>query len=109
MEVLNKLVKENLIKNKQRTIVSIIGIILSSALITALFGLVISFQESLKLYSLKTYGNRHVTFMDVPKENIDDISAHKNVASYYLTNEKTAKDSENFIGINGLDNDGIKD
>ena len=103
MEVLNKLVKQNLIKNKQRTIVSIIGILLSCALITALFGLVVSFQETLKINSLKSYGNRHVTFKKVPFEEINDIKNHKNVESYYLTNIKSAKIEDTIIGVNGLD------
>ena len=55
MEVLNKLVRENLIKNKQRTIVSIVGIILSCALITVLFGLVVSFQKSVSLIGKCNY------------------------------------------------------
>ena len=109
MEVLNKLVKKNLLKNKQRTIVSIIGIILSCALITALFGLVVSLQETLIQNSIKTYGNRHVTFESVPKDEIDDIKNHKNVESYYFTNTKTSLIDEKYVGIIGLDKTGINE
>ncbi len=103
MKVLNKLVKQNLIKNKQRTVVSIIGIVLSCALITALFGLVVSMQESLKEDSLKSFGNRHVTFENVPKEDIKHIANNKNVESYYLTGMETAKIDGNLSGVITLD------
>ena len=102
MKVLNKLVKQNLLKNKQRTVVSIIGIILSCALITALFGLVISFQETIKEDALKTYGNRHVTFANVLKDDIKNISNNKNIESYYLSNIKAAKVEDKLAGVIGL-------
>ena len=103
MNILNKLVIINLKKNKQRTIVSIIGIILSCAMITALFGLVVSLQESLIQESINDYGYRHVTFEDVPKEDIETIQSHKNVASYYLSNTKVARKNEQLFGVTGLD------
>ena len=109
MGILNKLVKENLIKNKQRTIVSIIGIILSCALITALFGLAVSFRESFIESSLKTYGNRHVTFKNVLKEDIEDIKQHKNVKSYYLSNIKVARNNKELVGVVGLNKDALSE
>ena len=109
MAVLNKLIKANLLKNKQRTVVSIIGIILSCALITALFGLVSSFQEALIQDSIETYGHRHVTFFDVPSDEVEDVINHKEVSSYYLSNMKVAKDDDVYIGINGIDKNGLID
>ncbi len=47
MNILNKLTIKNLKLNKKRTIVTIIGIILSVALITAVASMVVSFRESL--------------------------------------------------------------
>ena len=40
MNILNKLTKKNLLLNKKRTIVTIIGIMLSTALVCAVAGLV---------------------------------------------------------------------
>ena len=45
MNVLNKLTKRNLTLNKKRTIVTIIGIMLSTALIVCVSGMVTSFQK----------------------------------------------------------------
>ena len=47
MNILNKFTVKSLKLNKKRTIVTIIGIILSTALICGVAGLVSSFQNSL--------------------------------------------------------------
>lgn len=47
MNLLNKLTIKNLKLNKKRTIVTVIGIILSTALITAVASMFFSAQESL--------------------------------------------------------------
>ena len=46
MNLLNKLTTKNLKLNKKRTVVSIIGIMLSIALITAVASMVVSFRKS---------------------------------------------------------------
>ena len=46
MNILNKLTKKNLLLNKKRTIVTIIGIMLSTALVCAVAGLVTSAQQT---------------------------------------------------------------
>ena len=50
MRLIRKLVQKNLLLNKKRTIVTIVGIILSVSLLTALSTLVSSFQKSLVEY-----------------------------------------------------------
>ncbi len=109
MEVLNKLTKKNMSKNKQRTAVTIVGIVLSCALITAVYGLVVSAQSSIMQASLDSDGNRHVTFYDVPNEEIKDIIEHKEVASYYLTDTNVAFWEDRYIGVNGVDAKGLGD
>lgn len=47
MKVLNEITLKSLKLNKKRTIVTIIGIILSVSLITAVFGMVACFRETL--------------------------------------------------------------
>ncbi len=110
MDVLNKLVRKNLVMNKQRTVVSIIGIILSCALITALLGLVTSFTSSMIKMSIENYGNRHVTLYDVPSEELEKIGQHKNVESYYkVSNDISTTKEGKTIGINYIDKDGLSD
>ncbi len=50
MNLLNKLTTKNLKLNKKRTVVTIIGIMLSIALITAVASMVVSFRK--KLYRI---------------------------------------------------------
>ena len=66
MKVLNKLTIKSLKLNKKRTIVTIIGIMLSTALICGVAGLVSSFQKTLINWTIREYGDFHTTFYDVP-------------------------------------------
>ena len=59
MNILNKLTIKNLKLNKKRTIVTIIGIILSVALICAVASMVSSFRESLIRFEINRDGNFH--------------------------------------------------
>ena len=69
MKVLSKLTIKNLYLNKKRTIATIIGIMLSTALICGVAGLVSSFQKTLINAAIDLEGNYHTTFHDVPKDN----------------------------------------
>ena len=71
MNLLNKLTIKSLKLNKKRTIVTIIGIILSSSLITAAASIYSSGVESLIKYETLEKGNFHVAYYDVPIEDLD--------------------------------------
>lgn len=85
MNVLNKVILKDLKLNKKRTIVTIIGIILSTALICAVAGMITSVQKTLIENAKMKYGNFHVTFCDVPKEELKYIENNRNVDTYYLS------------------------
>lgn len=85
MKILNDLSIKDLKLNKKRSLVIIIGIILSTALICGVAGLVTSFQKTLVDYQIKTEGNYHVTFYNVPKEELKYIEENRNVDKYYLS------------------------
>lgn len=85
MDLLNKLTIKNLKLNKKRTIVTIIGIILSTALITALASLYTSAIESLITYETSKKGNYHIAYYDVPKEEIKIFKNNRAIENYYLT------------------------
>lgn len=59
MNILKKLTLKNLLLNKKRNIVTIIGITLSVALITAVTSMVVSFKESLINFEKKNCGDFH--------------------------------------------------
>ena len=74
MTILNKLTIKNLKLNKKRTIVTIIGIILSVALIAAVATMYASGLKSLIVYEKTVNGNFHVAFKNVSKDNIKDMT-----------------------------------
>lgn len=79
MNLLNKLTIKNLKLNKKRTIVTIIGIILSTALITAVASMFFSVQESLLRFEIKERGNYHYAFYDVKTTDLNDFKLNKKV------------------------------
>lgn len=87
MNILKKLTKKNLTLNKKRTIVTIIGIILSTSLIVCVAGMVSSFQKTLVEDSIKTDGYFHVMIKDMTKEDIIALSNNRDIKDYYLKNE----------------------
>lgn len=84
MKVLSNLTIKNLKLNKSRTIVTLIGIILSTALLVALSGLASSFANVYIEETLANSGNYHVLFANVPAEELSTITLHKEVESYQL-------------------------
>ena len=87
MNVLNTLTKKNLRLNKKRTIVTIIGIILSTALIVCVSGMVTSFQKTLINESIKSDGYYHVEIKDMKKEDILALENNRDIKSFYLGSE----------------------
>lgn len=73
MNIINKFTASNLKKNKKRTIVTTIGVALSTALICAVAGMIMSFQNTLVEYAKKEYGNYHVCFKSIPKDQVQYI------------------------------------
>ena len=87
MKVLNKLTIKSLKLNKKRTIVTIIGIMLSTALICGVAGLVSSFQKTLINWTILEYGDFHTTFYDVPNDKTKYITENEKVEKYFYTDE----------------------
>lgn len=64
MNIFHKVTLQNMLKNRTRTFVTIIGVILSSALITAVATFALSLQQYMMAGSEKKYGDWHVEFFD---------------------------------------------
>lgn len=98
MNLLKKLTIKNLKLNKKRTIVTIIGIMLSVALVTAVATMYASGLKSLIVYEKYVKGDFHVEFMDVPSDDVKTIKNNNGVENVYLTQEigyAPLKDSKN--------------
>ena len=70
MKILNRITVQNLKMNKKRTIVTIIGIALSVALICAVTSFAVSFQKAMVDREIKTSGNWHISINDISQENL---------------------------------------
>lgn len=85
MKILNRLTLKNLRLNKTRTIVTIIGIILSTALITVVAGMATSAQQTLINAETVFEGNYSVSFRGANLQDIERIKLHRNVQDVYIT------------------------
>ncbi len=115
MNILNRLTKKNLKLNKKRTIVTIVGIILSVALITALSSLVVSFRKSLIYFEKMLRGNFHYGYLNVPYDDLKYFKNNPNIESYYVTGNigyAELKESQNkskpYIFVLGMNDYALK-
>ena len=110
MKILNKLTIKSLKLNKKRTLVTIIGIMLSTALITVVAGMITSGIATLKEYYKKTSGDYQVEFKDVPTQDLSYIEENRNIENYFLTSnigyanlEGSANEDKPYVNIIGID------
>ena len=91
MGVLQRLTLENLRKNKRRTIVTIIGVTLATALMLAVAGIVTSFQQMMIDYSKAEVGDYHDMYENVSAEDLTYVEDNVQVESYYYAEPLTTK------------------
>lgn len=83
--ILNKFTIRSLKLNIKRTIATSIGIILSTALICAVAGVLSSFQQTVIEYEIAQNGDYHTMFYQIPKEEQKYILENRNVESSFVT------------------------
>ena len=79
MNILNKLSIKNLKLNKKRTISTIIGIVLSVALICAVATMATSFRETLLQGAISKRGYYHIKLSDITENDIKDIKNNRDI------------------------------
>lgn len=85
MNALNKLSLKNLRLNKSRTVVTIIGILLSAALITVVAGVASSGQQTMLGAEINYSGDYDLMLNgNITSGDIDDISANRNVSQVFV-------------------------
>ena len=83
MNILKNIAHKNLQLNKKRNIVTIIGIILSVALITALSSLVVSFKESIINLEKHINGDFHYSFDGVQSNDLSIFENNRSIEKFY--------------------------
>ncbi len=84
MNVLNKVTWNTLKKNKTRTIVTIIGVILSAAMITAVTTFVSSMQDFMIRASIESEGNWYIRFANMPAGSLTLLEQEKKIEATAL-------------------------
>lgn len=84
MKILNKFTVKNLKLNKSRTIVTVIGIMLSCALIMVVAGMVVSGQQTMIKAQINITGNYDLYVKGANQKILDNAQANRNVESIYI-------------------------
>ncbi len=96
MNIIQKLTISYLRENKRQTLVTLIGVILSVTMITAVATSAISFLDLLQRRTIEIDGNWHVLYEDVPKESLSVIENDSNTkATFYSQSLGHARLDEN--------------
>jgi putative ABC transport system permease protein len=110
VNIINKVTLQILKRNKIRTIVTIIGIILSASMITAVTTSVSSLQNFLLDVAISQDGDWHGAAYNVKKAQIDELEENPDVESYtwlqnigYAKLEESRNDYMPYLFIGGMD------
>jgi len=97
MNIINKVTLRHLKENKRRSLVTIIGVIISVAMITAVSTLGVSFLDLLIRQDINTNGEWHVQYKDVTKEQVEAIEQDSETKKLILSSDAYAhlEESEN--------------
>ena len=87
MKVLTNLNLTNLKQNRSRTIMTIVGVALSVALILSMIGLATSLSWTERQEAIAEYGDIHVMYKDVPGNVVHVIEEDSNFELKYYANQ----------------------
>ncbi len=85
MNVLRKLTVQSVLKNKKRSVATVVAVILSTALIVGTAGLCTSALYSFQQTAVYQVGDFHVTVTDVPKAEASLVTRNADVARSFYT------------------------
>jgi putative ABC transport system permease protein len=88
MNIMHKLTVRHLKENKRRTLVTIIGTVISVAMITAVATLVISFSDLMQRQLIADRGEWHVQYYDVNKEQAVAIKNDEATKHFILSGDR---------------------
>ncbi|WP_071394763.1 ABC transporter permease [Bacillus tuaregi] len=97
MNIINKVTIRHLKENKRRSLVTIIGVIISVAMITAVATLGVSFLDLMIRQEISDNGEWHVQYQNVTPEQIEAIAKDSETKSVILSSDGYAalEDSNN--------------
>ncbi|HLR74942.1 MAG TPA: ABC transporter permease [Virgibacillus sp.] len=87
MNIVNKLTLREMKKNKRRTLVTIIGVIISVAMVSAVAILATSFIDVLQRDRIATEGDWHVEYKDLNEEQIQALQTDSQTKKSYVSRD----------------------
>lgn len=87
MNIVNKITLRQLKENKRRTFVTIIGIIISVAMLTAVATIGVSFLDLLQRQTIAEQGEWHTIYKDVDQDQIEAIEKEENTKEVLLSRD----------------------
>ena len=115
MNIINKLTLRQLKLNKKRTLVTIIGTIISVAMVMAVCTSMFSVLEFMKKMQINSCGNWHAKYNDVEVGELNVIKNHENIAEAFLLQDigyakvdESIKSSRPYLFVQGLDEGAYK-
>lgn len=112
MNILKKLTSNYLKMNKKRTLVTIIGIILSGAMISAVTTLAVSFQNFMINYEKQENGEWEACFKKIAYSNLKYIENNNQIKDTFITSDlymaENEYSTEEYLKIEQYEEDAIK-
>ncbi|MEH7275094.1 FtsX-like permease family protein, partial [Neobacillus vireti] len=115
MNIINKLTIRHLKANNRRTLVTIIGVIISVAMITAVATLGVSFLNLMIRQEIANNGEWHVKYKDINRQQLKSIKKDRDTEKLILTNdlgyaalEGSENDSKPFLFLKEYSAAGLK-
>ncbi|MCQ4696746.1 FtsX-like permease family protein [Paeniclostridium sordellii] len=112
MNLYTSLTLRYLKENKKRTIVTIIGIILSTSLICGIGNIFESFMDYQIRETINRKGAFHATFHDIKKEDVDKITKSAGISKSSISDNlgysKLSKEKKNLVQVKAFDKEGFE-
>ncbi len=87
MNIVNRLTLRHLKLNKRRTLVTIIGVVISVAMVTAVATIGISFLDLMKRQTIATSGEWHVLYQGVTRDQLEAIEKDRDTKTLVITRD----------------------
>ncbi|WP_438350799.1 ABC transporter permease [Paenibacillus sp. FA6] len=88
MNIVNKLTIRHLKQNKRRTLVTMIGVIISVAMVTAVATLAVSFMGLLQKQTIASEGEWHVLYKDVNQTQLEAIKTDEATKALVISRDR---------------------
>lgn len=87
MNIMNQLTKKHMVMNKKRSIMTILGVIVSVAMITAVSTATSSFLDLLQRMEMKQEGYWHIQYENVVADKLEEIEQDGNTENVYISKD----------------------